>query len=256
VRNTAHLREHEFASRGHAAYATFIQNFDERGLLIVWGAFIFFVLSVAKYNLFGVCAFAAFPIFIMISGSLPAKAILKRILLISPFILVMAAANPFLDKRDFATVAGMAISAGMVSAAVITAKSVISILAIMTLMYCVPFCRLCAALRGFRIPEAFVIQLILVYRYLFVLAEEALSIDKARQMRSFGRKGRDLFSIAKMIGSFFVRSMERADRVYRAMVARGFHGNLYAHHLEPFRGRDVLFVAGALVIFTSIRILI
>ncbi len=71
-----------------------------------------------------------------------------------------------------------------------------------------------------------------MYRYIFVIAEEALRLMRARDSRSAGVEGRKSGGTAwwragilgSMVGSLFLRSYERSERVYAAMQARGYDG--------------------------------
>ena len=219
----------------------------------MWCAFLIFVLSVPKYHISGVLAFAAFPIVVVLSGRLPVLAIAKKVVLLSPFVLVMAAANPFLDRAPLLTAGGFLLSAGMVSAAVIVAKGILSILVVLTLVYYVPFYEICTALRSLRVPEVFVTQMVLLYRYSHLLAEEATALQKARNMRAFGWRGKGPLVTAKLIGTLLLRTVERADRIYRAMVARGFNGTVHHSPAGQFQTRDAVFIAAAVLFFVAIR---
>jgi cobalt/nickel transport system permease protein len=249
------MLQHGMDDRGQNVRPFFIHRLDPRVVLATWLIFIGFVFSVPKFDLTAVMGFAAFPIFLIVAGGLPGRTMLRRILLISPFILFMAAANPFLDKRPLANLAGLPITAGMASAAVIATKSIVSILSALTLVYCIPFGRLCSVLHSLKVPQPFVMQLLLVYRYCFLLADEARSLDKARQMRSFKGHGRSLGVTSKLIGAFMVRSIERSDRVYRAMVARGFNGTFFHYQLRPMQDADLAFFIFSLLLFLAVRIL-
>jgi cobalt/nickel transport system permease protein len=65
-------------------------------------------------------------------------------------------------------------------------------------------------------------------RYLFLLRNEVATMRAARQARSFGRGttwNRWKVS-AQLIGMLLIRGMRRADRVHRAMNARGYNGEV------------------------------
>jgi cobalt/nickel transport system permease protein len=73
-----------------------------------------------------------------------------------------------------------------------------------------------------------------MYRYLGVLGDEAQRMNRARASRSAARPGRRAGGsllwrgrvTGAMVGSLFLRSYERSERVYSAMLARGFDGEL------------------------------
>ena len=75
-------------------------------------------------------------------------------------------------------------------------------------------------------PRVMVMILSFMYRYIFVLVDEVMHIKQARDSRNFGGKRLwQLRTIGNMIGTLFIRSYERGERVYAAMVARGFDGH-------------------------------
>lgn len=237
----------------HYMHESFILDVNHRALIIVWSFFVFFVLTLGKYDLNGVMAYAAFPLFVILLGNMPLKTILARLAFLSPFIIMIAAANPFFDRRPFLSIGEFSLTAGMVSGLVIVGKSLVLITAIITLSMIVPFYRLCDALRGFRVPEVFITQLVLLYRYSFLLVEEAMALQKARNMRSFSGKGKEFFVTAKMIGSLLLRTNERGERIYRGMLARGFSGTVHHAGEDSFRLKDILFVTGSVVLFAIVR---
>jgi cobalt/nickel transport system permease protein len=88
------------------------------------------------------------------------------------------------------------------------------------------------ALRAFHVPRILVATVFFAYRYFFVIGEEAQRMLRARDSRSATlpgyRAGGGLRWRAKvvghMVGSLFLRSLERSERVYAAMQARGYEG--------------------------------
>ena len=222
--------------------------------LLVLGLFTVFVLSVPKFDLTAIVAFASFPVVFSIASRLPGMLILKRLALLSPFILIMAAANSFIDRRPVFDIYGLTVTAGMVSGMVIVGKSLVTITAVISFTCCVPFYRLCGALRSLGIPEVFTTQLVLLYRYSFLLVEEAMAMQKARNMRSFGKKGKGPIATAKLIGALLLRTTNRADRIYRGMVSRGFNGELVKTKHKKMAYGDWAVVGVSFVLFGMIRI--
>ena len=84
---------------------------------------------------------------------------------------------------------------------------------------------MCSALGRLGVPRPFVVQLLLLYRYLCVMTEEASRLTRARELRGFG-KPLAMRVFMSLIGHLLLRSWERAERIYFAMCARGFAGDL------------------------------
>jgi cobalt/nickel transport system permease protein len=118
----------------------------------------------------------------------------------------------------------------------IAVKSWISVQAAIVLASSTPFPELLAAMRAIRVPRLLVAIFSLMWRYLFVLVDEAMRLLRARAARS-GRSDqpglRPGGSLAwrgrvagGMAGNLFLRAYERSDRIYMAMVSRGYDGEI------------------------------
>ncbi len=86
-----------------------------------------------------------------------------------------------------------------------------------------PFAALPGVLRRWGVPALLVTTLALMHRYLFVLADEAQRMQRARQSRTLVRPRRFAWGMpAEVLGRLFVRASERAERIFLAMCARGW----------------------------------
>jgi cobalt/nickel transport system permease protein len=104
------------------------------------------------------------------------------------------------------------------------------------------------------VPSLFVSQLLFLYRYLFVLMEEAMRVVRARDMRSFGRRGTGARVFVRIAGTLFLRTVERAERIYGAMLARGFRGEVLSIRSETLRPSDAFFVLASGSFFALCRL--
>lgn len=107
--------------------------------------------------------------------------------------------------------------------ATLLAKTTLCLFTMILLSNTTPFSALLAVMRRARVPTLLVSTLALMYRYLFVLTDEAQRMRRARLSRTF-RPGRwwTWRILATVLGQLFVRSTERAERIYAAMAARGW----------------------------------
>jgi len=112
------------------------------------------------------------------------------------------------------------------------------------------------ALEHLRVPMILTTIIAFLYRYLFVLADEVFRLMRARESRSASlatagtRSGSSAVWRAQiaghMAGQLFLRSYERSDRVYNAMLARGYTGHLET--INPHELRRVDYLTTALVL--------
>jgi len=106
---------------------------------------------------------------------------------------------------------------------VVLLKANLCLLTTVLLANTTPFTELVRVLQRLRVPWLFVTTLTLMHRYLFVLADEAERMRRARASRTFTR-GRQFQwqTLSSVVGQLFVRASERAERIYNAMCARGW----------------------------------
>jgi cobalt/nickel transport system permease protein len=103
------------------------------------------------------------------------------------------------------------------------ARSTVCLFAMVLLAGTTPFADILRLLRRARVPLLLVTTLSLMYRYLFVLVDESGRMRRARASRTFERRrSRDWRTLATVAGQLFIRSTERADRIWAAMCARGW----------------------------------
>lgn len=135
---------------------------------------------------------------------------------------------------------------GLRAFATIATKSWLSVQAALLLTYTTPFHELVDALRKLRVPEVMVAIIGFMYRYLAVLADEVGRLLRARAarsgampgMRSGGTLGWRARVTGGMVGTLFLHSYERSERIYAAMQARGFTGTFRHFHGRPLTGRE------------------
>ena len=108
------------------------------------------------------------------------------------------------------------------------------------------------ALRHLRLPALLVAIISFMYRYLFVLADEALRCACLPGYKSGGTVTWRARVTGNMAGQLFVRSYERSDRVYNAMLARGYSGHFLT--LNPHVMHPIDWAAGALAVMILLAI--
>ncbi len=232
---------------------TFVHRLDPRVKILVSFIFIIFVVSFPKYELSALMPFFLYPVFMLTAGSIPFRAIAKKVLFISPFAIFIGIFNPLLDTNVLLRPFGMAITGGWISFLSILVKFVLTVSTALLLIAVTSFPGICEALERLKLPKIFVIQLLFLYRYLFVLLEESLRMIRAREARSFGSKGKEIRTFIRLISVLLIRSVERAERIYRAMLSRGFRGEIRVLKRLQFRYYDILFAVISITFFYIFR---
>lgn len=230
---------------------------DARVKLAVTVAYIF-AITLTPVGAWGTLAFLAGPV---VAGVLLAHLgmglVLKRSLLAAPFVLVVA---PLMftkpgDEAFALPLAGWDASwEGIEAVATILLKSWLSVVAAVVLTASTPAPELVQALRGLRAPRLLTAVVFFTYRYLFTIGEEGQRLMRGRDSRSAritGYRGGGTIGwrariLGHMVGSLFLRSFERSERVYAAMQARGYDGELRFLARAAVQPREV--ALGALVV--------
>jgi cobalt/nickel transport system permease protein len=108
----------------------------------------------------------------------------------------------------------------------LVARNSLAFVAMMTMAHATPWTDLLGAMRRLGMPAALAATLAFMYRYLFVLRDELDRMTTARRARSFGRRGSGFGALASLIGALLGRALDREERVFAAMTARGWDGTL------------------------------
>jgi cobalt/nickel transport system permease protein len=218
-----------------------VHNLDPRVKLVLALAFIL----ATSLTLVGVWAVYLLLLSIVLSveiiSELGVGRVLRRSALAAPFVL---AALPVIFTVEGAPLFAIPLGfgelvvtgPGLERFASIALKSWVSVQMAIVLASTTPFPDLLMAMRAIKIPKLLVAIFGLMWRYLFVMADETLRLMRARQARSgdAGVRGVKVGGTVAwrarvtggMAGSLFLRSFDRADRIYDAMRARGYDGEV------------------------------
>lgn len=186
--------------------------------------------------------------------------VLKRAVLAFPFVLAAlpviftTPSAPWFEIPFFGWTLTVS-QAGVARFISIALKSWLSVQAAILLAASTPFPDLLVALRAIHVPRLLVAVIGLMWRYLFVLVDEALRLLRARAARSGHadlpgtRPGGSLAWRAHiaggMAGNLFLRAIERSDRIYVAMLSRGYDGEVRAAPLAALgKMNRLILVAG------------
>ncbi|HRZ87618.1 MAG TPA: energy-coupling factor transporter transmembrane component T, partial [bacterium] len=177
----------------------------------------------------------------------------KKVLVVSPFAIVIGIFNPLMDREIVMQIGGIGISGGWISFASILLRFVLTVSAALIVIALTGFNTVCLALTKLGVPRPFVVQLMFFYRYLFVLTDEAERMVRARSLRTFDAGAMRFKTFVPLIGHLLLRTLDRAERIYLAMRCRGFDGRIPMIRSLRIHFREVAFVTGWAVLFTVLR---
>ncbi len=187
-------------------------------------------------------AYAALVVAAMAASRLPLGGLVRRAALVLPF------------SATFALITWW--SGQPLRAAALGETSFLSGLAALLLIATTPLAQLLAALETLGAPRILILVVQFLYRYLFVISEQAQHMRLAAHSRlgAAGARGLRFDAAAGALGVLFARSWERADGIYHAMLARGFTGRFSPAVHPHFHPADAVFFAAVLAACAGIRL--
>lgn len=251
---------------------------ESRSLIHSLDARVKFVLAVAFIFAVALTPSGAWPVYMLlfalalaveVLSELGIGFVLKRAALALPFVL---AALPVIFSLPGSVAFSLPLGAWTLTASLpglerfisIALKSWISVQMAIVLAASTPFPELLVAMRAVRMPRLLVAIFGLMWRYLFVLADEAMRLMRARSARSgasgmpglkpggsLGWRGR---VAGGMAGSLFLRAIERSDRIYVAMLSRGYDGEVRDLPLPALRPLHWVLLAAGLALLALLVI--
>jgi len=218
--------KHDFIDR-YSKLESPVHDRDARAKTIALFAIVIICVTTPPTAWFAFCIYAAMVVIIAAASHVPYRYLFSRALVVVPFILMVALFMPFMHAKGPATHWGwLTVSqSGLLVLWNVTAKSLISVSCLILLTSTTPFSDLMRGFERLHVPSFFTTVSSFMYRYVFVIVDEAERMKRAGDSRNYN--GRWLWHakvIGHMVASLFLRSQERAEHVYNAMCARGFDG--------------------------------
>ena len=203
-----------------------LHRLDARAKLLTTAVYLVTMLSVPLAQLSEILLYALFPLLTAAMGGLRPGALLRRSLVVLPFAAMIGVGNLFYDRVPVFQLGALTVTDGGIAFLSIVLRGVLSVCALLVLVGTTGFFGLCRGLQRLGVPRLFTVQLLFVYRYLYVLIDEAIHLSQAREARSFGRRTLPLRVWGPMIGQLLIRTFDRAEQIHHAMQARGFTGRI------------------------------
>jgi cobalt/nickel transport system permease protein len=228
---------HNFIDR-YAVLDSPLHGLEPRTKVVAFTALIIAVLCIpAGHGSLFIAYFFAAAILMGIS-QVPLDYIVGRTLLILPFIVLASLAVPW---------------KGYMGVGFLFVRAILCLLLLILLTNTTRFVELLRALRKLGCPQILAMNLSFLYRYLFVLTEEAMRMKQARDCRRVKRAPfvKELKVLSSMLGTLLIRSFERAERMHAAMLSRGYSGDFPVVSPKRFSWHDLAFLSGVTIFIAA-----
>ncbi len=200
--------------------------------------------------------YVVFPAGLLIWGRIPLGFVFKHTLIVAPFILFAAVLSPLFDATPV-RLGEWTVRGGWVTAVSLVIRFVLGMAALIALASTTRFPELLKGLEKLGMPRLLITQLRFLYRYLFLLVDQAMHMRLARRARDCGRGplATRWRAGGGQVGVLFLRTLESAERMHLAMMARGYDGRIRL--LEPlrWRRRDTLLILATAAYLAAVHLL-
>jgi cobalt/nickel transport system permease protein len=186
--------------------------------------------------------YLAYPVLCAMVGDIPLRLLAGRILAVFPLAVLLGIANPILDRAPALVVGGLVVSRGWMSLMGIACRTLLVVAGALCLTALTGFDGICRALERLRLPRILVLQLRLMFRHLSTLSDEVSRTLLAYRLRSGRGRGVAPGEWGGVAGGVLVRTLDRAERIHLAMLARGGATPPPPSARAPLRSQDWLFL--------------
>ncbi len=143
-------------------------------------------------------------------------------------------------------------SEGLHGVAVLTLRVVNSVSLSLLVLYTTPFHEVIKALKLLRVPDTFLMVINLTYKYIFIFAKTIEDMHLAKKSRMVGDTSDSEARrwVAGRIALVFKKTQLRCEDIFRAMVSRGFSGEVKMYGFRKLAARD--YIAGFLFLTAGV----
>jgi len=205
--------------------SSFIHVRDPLLKLIVTIAYLTAVISYDTCNLTGLIPILLIPVITFILSGIEIRICFYKLRIILPLVLFIGIWNPILNRRPAVSLGNLLITEGMISLFSLMIKAILSLMMTFILVATTGIDGICLALRRLHVPGIIVSLILITYRYMGLLLEEADTLWTAYTLRAPGQKGVRISAWGTFLGQLLIRTMDRSLEIYAGMTLRGYNGD-------------------------------
>lgn len=236
---------HDFFD-SHCHHESVLGILDPRIKLIATLAFVVAITIIPPNAYLAYLAFFIAALIMIITSRISSNHYLQSLLIIAPLIATLALAVPFMNPRpgDGLTLGNdLSINSyKLIMLFSLVSKTVLSYLFSLVMLFSTSFVSLMEAFEKLGVPKLFVMIANFAYRYQFIIVDETERLARSRNSRLWQpRFITQAKTIGYMVGTLFLRSYERSERVFMAMSSRGFTGKFVSHIEMKLKPADLVY---------------
>lgn len=249
--------KHDFLDK-HAHIDSPVHRIDPRMKLIAaFAAIVIIVTEPLDGDFTPFALYFGIVVFVTVLTRVPVSYILKRCLIVLPFILMASLFYPLSIVMEGGVIPSGNLHLYILPAIIIFSKGLLAVLLLIILTSTERFHRLLLALRKLRMPRIIATISALLYRYIFLLIDEALKTSRARESRTPGKLRMSRMKVyGNQVATIFIRSWDRSEIIYKSMLSRGFQGEYPGMQKLDLTALDLVISVSFVSALLAVRLLV
>ena len=208
--------------------------------IIVTLMYIIRILSLKSFTFLDMLVILSYPVILFLLGNIPFKFILTKVIIVLPIALGISIVNLMINFSYYQIIFSL----------IIIVRFSLTLIGALLLIVTTGMENLAVGFRKLKIPKIIVSEIVLLYRYIILMLEEALSIKSAYELRTLDKKSMTMGDWGQIMGQMLLKSIDRAENIYSAMKLRGFQGDYISDSSDKLKARDYIYlIVWVLVLF-------
>jgi cobalt/nickel transport system permease protein len=236
-----------------------LHRLDPRAKIVGFIGFTVVVVSTPARAMWAFAVYAVVLVFLIGLSRLRLTYVLKRASVVVPFVLVVAIFLPFFHRAGSGSyaVGGLHVTNdGLLVLWNAGTKAILGVVSVILLAGTTTFTQMVAGFEGLKAPRILVLIVSFMYRYSFLFLEELRRMRRAMASRNY--RARWLWNaptLGHMLSALFLRSYSRGERVYVAMLSRGYDGTVRVSGASAFGVGETAFLGSLFAVVMVVRVL-
>lgn len=218
---------------------TIIHKINPSIKIVLTFIYIIKVISISEINIKDILIVLVYPLVVFILGKIPFKIIAKKLIIAMPLVLSIVIVNIFIDPSIYQ----------IIKSIMLISKTILTVFGGLLLLASTGMNNIVIGLKKLHVPNIFIMQLSMIYRYIIVMIEEALKIKNAYSLRSSSNKGIDILDFGLILGRMLLKTIDKGENVYKAMKLRNYNSNLYIYNEKKINYKDILYLVFWMIMF-------
>lgn len=232
---------------------TVMTKLNPTSKVLVTILYLVILMSFPKYEILGTAGMVLYPSVLFAVEGISLKRVVKSTGPVIAVLLLFGCVNILIDRTMISAGILGTIPGGIASCITLSLKGTLAVTASFVLVATTKIDEICYGLQRIRVPKVICIQILLMFRYLSVILNEAEAMNEAYHLRAPGQRGINKKAWGSFLGQLLIRSLEKAEIIYESMMLRGFKGEFKTGTRQKMKKNEIAYFLFWLGVFLVLR---